>query len=541
MTELSSINIPDLGEVEEAEVIEICVELDQKVDSEDPIMILETDKAAMEIPASVDGVVKSIKVSVGDMAKTGMPFVDIEITKEESQNKSNSSDSKDIEQDPKSEEPPLTNAVINEVSEIKLKSINVPDLGEVEEAEVIEICVELDQKVDSEDPIMILETDKAAMEIPASVDGVVKSIKVSVGDMAKTGMPFVDIEIIELNKAIEKNLSNKIALDEVNETPATQEKSIEKPLPNRIPSQISGYKNSSIHSGPATRKLAREFGINLNEVAGSGPKGRILKEDLHLFVSNKLNNNTQSEFKPTQPDIDFSKWGEVKINKLSKFQKTASKNLHTSWINIPHVTQHDDVDITALLELRKKLNTKHKTKVSPLAYIIKATVETLKLFPIMNTSLTSDLLNIVQKNYFNIGVAVDTPDGLIVPNIKNVQNKTVLQISDEVFKLATKAKDRKLKVDQLKGATFTISSLSGIGGKYFTPIINPPEVGILGLSKTFDHLSLENSEIKVSQQMPVSLSYDHRVINGAYAAKFITEFSTQLNRIQFLEDGFNDA
>ncbi|MDC1443272.1 2-oxo acid dehydrogenase subunit E2 [Gammaproteobacteria bacterium] len=541
MTELSTINIPDLGEVEEAEVIEICVELDQKVDSEDPIMILETDKAAMEIPASVDGVVKSIKVSVGDMAKTGMPFVDIETAKEESQNKSNSSDSKDVEQDAKSEEPSLTNTAINEDSEIKLKSINVPDLGEVEEAEVIEICVELDQKVDSEDPIMILETDKAAMEIPASVDGVVKSIKVSVGDMAKTGMPFVDIEIIELNNAIEKNLSNKTAQDDVNQTLATQEKSIEKPLPNKIPSQISGYKNSSIHSGPATRKLAREFGINLNEVAGSGPKGRILKEDLHLFVSNKLNNNTQSEFKPIQPDIDFSKWGEVKINKLSKFQKTASKNLHTSWINIPHVTQHDDADITALLELRKKLNTKYKTKVSPLAYIIKATVETLKLFPIMNTSLTSDLLNIVQKNYFNIGVAVDTPDGLIVPNIKNVQNKTVLQISDEVFELATQAKDRKLKVDQLKGATFTISSLSGIGGKYFTPIINPPEVGILGLSKTFDHLSLENSEIKVSQQMPVSLSYDHRVINGAYAARFITEFSIQLNRIQFLEDGFNDA
>ncbi|MDC3289470.1 E3 binding domain-containing protein [Gammaproteobacteria bacterium] len=210
----------------------------------------------------------------------------------------------------------------------ELSTINIPDLGEVEEAEVIEICVELDQKVDSEDPIMILETDKAAMEIPASVDGVVKSIKVSVGDMAKTGMPFVDIEIIELNNAIEKNLSNKTAQDDVNQTLATQEKSIEKPLPNKIPSQISGYKNSSIHSGPATRKLAREFGINLNEVAGSGPKGRILKEDLHLFVSNKLNNNTQSEFKPIQPDIDFSKWGEVKINKLSKFQKTASKNLH---------------------------------------------------------------------------------------------------------------------------------------------------------------------------------------------------------------------
>ena len=416
----------------------------------------------------------------------------------------------------------------------ELSTINIPDLGEVEEAEVIEICVELDQKVDSEDPIMILETDKAAMEIPASVNGVVKSIKVSVGDMAKTGMPFVDIEIAKEESQNKSNSSDSKGVEQ-------DVKPEEKPLPNKIPSQISSYKNSSIHSGPATRKLAREFGINLNEVAGTGPKGRILKEDLHLFVSNKLNNNTQSEFKPTQPNIDFSKWGEVKINKLSKFQKTASKNLHTSWINIPHVTQHDDADITALLELRKKLNKKHKTKVSPLAYIIKATVETLKLFPIMNTSLTSDLTSIVQKNYFNIGVAVDTPDGLIVPNIKNAQNKTILQISDEVFELATQAKNRKLKVDQLKGATFTISSLSGIGGKYFTPIINPPEVGILGLSKTFDHLSYENSEIKVSQQMPVSLSYDHRVINGAYAAKFITQFSTQLNRIQFLEDGFNDA
>jgi len=416
----------------------------------------------------------------------------------------------------------------------ELSTINIPDLGEVEEAEVIEICVELDQKVESEDPIMILETDKAAMEIPASVNGVVKSIKVSVGDMAKTGMPFVDIEIAKEESQNKSNSSDSKGVEQ-------DVKPEEKPLPNKIPSQISSYKNSSIHSGPATRKLAREFGINLNEVAGTGPKGRILKEDLHLFVSNKLNNNTQSEFKPTQPDIDFSKWGEVKINKLSKFQKTASKNLHTSWINIPHVTQHDDADITALLELRKKLNKKHKTKVSPLAYIIKATVETLKLFPIMNTSLTSDLTSIVQKNYFNIGVAVDTPDGLIVPNIKNAQNKTILQISDEVFELATQAKNRKLKVDQLKGATFTISSLSGIGGKYFTPIINPPEVGILGLSKTFDHLSYENSEIKVSQQMPVSLSYDHRVINGAYAAKFITQFSTQLNRIQFLEDGFNDA
>ncbi|MDA7697573.1 2-oxo acid dehydrogenase subunit E2, partial [Gammaproteobacteria bacterium] len=310
---------------------------------------------------------------------------------------------------------------------------------------------------------------------------------------------------------------------------------------NNRKTQPTNYQNSSIHSGPATRKLAREFGINLNEVKGSGPRGRILKEDLHSYVANKLNNNTQSGFQQTQPDVDYSKWGEVKIDKLSKFQKTASKNLHTSWINIPHVTQHDDADITSLLDLRKKLNKEHDLKVSPLAYIIKATVETLKLYPIMNTSLTADLLSIVQKSYFNIGIAVDTPDGLIVPNIKNTQEKSILEISDEVFKLAKLAKNRKLKVDQLKGATFTISSLSGIGGKYFTPIINPPEVGILGLSKTFDHLSMEDGQLKESKQMPVSLSYDHRVVNGAYAAKFISELSNQLNKIQFLEKVFHDT
>ena len=293
---------------------------------------------------------------------------------------------------------------------------------------------------------------------------------------------------------------------------------------------------------PATRKLAREFGINLLEVKGSGPKGRILKEDLHAFVSQRLNSGSpQVGFQHSQPDIDFSKWGSVSFEKLSKFQKTASKNLHTSWINIPHVTQHDDADITGLLALRADLNKKHKTKVSPLAYIIKATVETLKLYPLMNTSLNKNLDTVVLKDYFNIGVAVDTPEGLIVPNIKDADKKTVLEISDNVISLAKLAKERKLKVDQLKGATFTISSLSGIGGKYFTPIINPPEVAILGLSKPFDNLYLDNKKVVNKKLLPVSLSYDHRVINGAYAARFVSELSKQLNQIQSLKESFNGS
>ena len=418
----------------------------------------------------------------------------------------------------------------------ELTKINIPDLGDVEEVEVIELCAEVGQTIDSEDPIMVLETDKAAMEIPASVSGVIKNIYISVGDMVSQGMPFIEVEV-------------SISKDEVNSKDEVEEKANEvsdskNPIKKEVVIATNSpinYKNSSIHSGPAVRKLAREFGINLAEVKGCGPKGRILKEDLHVFVSNRLSNKSQSGFQPSQPDIDYSKWGEVKLEKLSKFQKTAAKNLHTSWINIPHVTQHDDADITNLLLLRKDLNLAHKVKVSPLAFIIKATIETLKLFPTMNTSLTASMDSIVQKEYFNIGIAVDTPEGLIVPNIKDADKKSILQISDEVMTLATLAKERKLKVEQLKGASFTISSLSGIGGKYFTPIINPPEVGILGLSKTFDSLSLFNEKVISVKKMPVSLSYDHRVINGAYAAKFITEFLNQLNRIEFLKKSFHDS
>ena len=536
MSKIKQINIPDLGDVEEVEVIEVCVDVGQTVGSEDSIMILETDKAAMEIPASVDGEVKNILINVGDMVKQGMPFVEIEI----SENSNEGIKNQDI-----NNEPEIKTETKKEITEdhshdeISISKPLIPDLGDVEEVEVIEVCVDVGQTVGSEDSIMILETDKAAMEIPASVDGEVKNILINVGDMVKQGMPFVEIETITKVTSKESRASETIVQETLNTIADTNKKIPEKTNQN---SQPINYKNTSTHSGPATRKLAREFGINLLEVKGSGPKGRILKEDLHAFVSQRLNDNTsQVGFQHSQPDIDFSKWGNISFEKLSKFQKTASKNLHTSWINIPHVTQHDDADITGLLALRADLNKENKTKVSPLAYIIKATVETLKLYPLMNTSLNKDLDTVVIKDYFNIGIAVDTPEGLIVPNIKDADKKSILNISNEVISLAKLAKERKLKVEQLKGATFTISSLSGIGGKYFTPIINPPEAAILGLSKPFENLSLENKEIVNKKLLPVSLSYDHRVINGAYAAKFVAELSNQLNQLQFLKESFNES
>ena len=271
---------------------------------------------------------------------------------------------------------------------------------------------------------------------------------------------------------------------------------------------------------------------------GSGPKNRILKEDLHEYVKNILSSSDHSSFKSTQPNIDFAKWGDVTKEELTKFQKTSLSNLHSSWINIPHVTQHDDANITNLLKLRNKLNKKNKCKISPLAYVIKATAEVLVGYREMNSSLSSDLNSIIYKDYVNIGIAVDTSYGLIVPNIKNVNGKSIFEISEEVKELADLANKRRLKTDQLIGATFTISSLSGIGGKYFTPIINPPEVGILGLSKTYDSLQLDDLKLQTIKQLPLSLSYDHRVINGVYAIKFLNELNKLLNDVIFLESSF---
>ena len=264
-------------------------------------------------------------------------------------------------------------------------------------------------------------------------------------------------------------------------------------------------------------------------VAGSGPKGRILKEDLHQYVKNILSSPQEQTFKSTQPDIDFSQWGNTKEVDLTKFQKTSLDNLHSSWVNIPHVTQHEEINISKLMKIREKLCKKYKVKISPLAFILKGLSASLKEYEMMNSSLSKDLNTIVFKDFINIGVAVDTEYGLIVPNIKNIDSKTISNIASEVKELADLAKKRRLKNEHLQGASFTVSSLSGVGGKFFTPIINPPEVGILGLSRTFDSLKLDKLKLETVKMLPVSLSYDHRVINGVYAIQFINHLSEVLN------------
>jgi len=416
--------------------------------------------------------------------------------------------------------------------------LNIPDLGEAEDVEVIEICVKPGDIVSEEDPIIVLESDKAAMEIPTSLGGKVLAIKVSIGDQVSAGSPFLEIEGNEDDQSID---TQKLAIDptiapEVVETSSKREETIEQPVLAVLSQDISN--SDSIYAGPAVRKLAREFGIQLSLVAPSGPKSRIQKEDLHAFVKARLSGASNSVFTFTQPNIDYSKWGPVQEKPLSKFQKSSLTNLHTSWINIPHVTQHDECDLSELLDLRSKLNIKHELKISPLAFIAKVTAEVLKEFPMLNSSLDQDLETIVIKNYVNMGIAVDTPEGLIVPNIKNVQEKSIINVAEEIAMLASAAKTRKLKLTDLKGSSFTISSLGAIGGKFFTPIINPPEVGILGLSKTFPSVVANNEGFESREFLPLSLSYDHRVINGVYAAQFITQLGTALGDTSLMEKKF---
>ncbi|MDB9783817.1 2-oxo acid dehydrogenase subunit E2 [Gammaproteobacteria bacterium] len=416
--------------------------------------------------------------------------------------------------------------------------LNIPDLGEAEDVEVIEICVKPGDIVSEEDPIVVLESDKAAMEIPTSLGGKVLAIKVSVGDKVTAGSPFLEIEgdADEPSIDIKKPAIDSAMVPEISRAPAKLEEVIEQPIQAAPPQDSSN--RDSVYAGPAVRKLAREFGIQLSLVSPSGPKSRIQKEDLHAFVKASLRGASSGAFTFTQPNIDYSKWGSVEEQLLSKFQKSSLNNLHTSWINIPHVTQHDECDLSKLLDLRTQLNTKHKLKISPLAFIAKVTSDVLEEFPMLNSSLDQGLEKIIVKNYVNLGIAVDTPEGLIVPNIKNVQEKSIVNIAEEIAMLASAAKTRKLKLPDLKGASFTISSLGAIGGKFFTPIINPPEMGILGLSRTFSKVVSKNEGFESREFLPLSLSYDHRVINGVYAAQFITQLGAALGDTLLMEKNF---
>jgi len=414
--------------------------------------------------------------------------------------------------------------------------IKIPSLGDAENTEVIEICVNPGDSVGSEDSIVVLESEKAAMDVPASKNGVVKKVLVKIGDEVKEGDDFLEIEITE--EEIKEDDSDKDVKNDIHEDdqPEVEEIIEEKQVEEIIEEPKYESTASGIYAGPAVRKLAREFGIDLNKVIATGPRNRILKEDLHKFVKSKLEGSSTGI--PKMPSIDFSEFGKVEEIDLTKFQKTSALNLQQSWITIPHVTQHDETSIDELLTVRKSLMKKHKVKVSPLAFFAKGVCKLLEEFPLFNASIDMNTMKIIKKDFINLGIAVDTPQGLIVPNIKSADKMSIREISDEIARLADLAKSRKIKVNDLKGSTFTISSLGSFGGKFFTPIINPPEVAILGISKSYDSVLLKDKKPVSTINLPISLSYDHRIINGVEGVKFTTRFCEILSDISYFEENF---
>ena len=425
------------------------------------------------------------------------------------------------------------------------KVINIPDLGDADNLEVIEICVNEGDKVNIDDPLIVLESEKAAMEIPASSKGKITSIIVSNGDEVSKGMPFIEMELEDSSNLseIEETQSNIISettqVDEKKEINLDQnelgsETFSDNAEDNKIPINFSSQENTKIYAGPAVRKLAREFGIDLSEVLGSGPKNRILKSDLHKFNKEILASKTNN-LRFEQPDIDFSSFGPVTFNKFSKFERTSLNNLLGSWNNIPHVTQHSEIEFDLVSKLRKTFEENLNKKISPLSFIVYAVTLALKDFPLLNSSISKDLDGYYEKKFINIGIAVDTNYGLVVPNIKSANELCVEHISDEIKSLADKAQKRRLGPDQLKGGTFSISSLGGFKGKFFTPIVNLPEVAILGVSKTFKSIKMIDEHPQETEILPVSLSYDHRIINGVYAVKFLSKLDDIMTSISTFE------
>ena len=405
------------------------------------------------------------------------------------------------------------------------KEIKLPDLGEgIDSAEVSEVKVSIGDKLKPQDTILVLESDKASMEIPAEVVGVVTKVAVQVGDQVKSGQLLLGVDV-----------ENKIEQDKETK-PSNKKDVLEEVEPDTTPELRpikDDEKKDNVFASPGVRRLARELDINLALIKGNGPKGRITKDDLHHYIKIQMTMSS-SAIPPSKTEIDFSKWGEVEVQKLTKINKITGQRLQQAWQSIPHVTQFDEADISELNNYRNKMNNKSakkKIKLTFLPFFMKAATIVLKEMPKFNSSLDYNEENLILKNYYNLGVAVDTPYGLIVPVVKDVDKKSLVDLSEELIDLSQRARDKKLKPNELTSGTFTISSLGGIGGKFFTPIINPPEVAILGISQSWWN-NIYNEKTKTNSPgyiMPFSLSYDHRVIDGAAGAAFTSRFAEVLS------------
>ena len=524
-SKIIDIILPDLGEgIEGAEVSEISVKVGDTVSNGDTILVLESDKASMEIPTEVSGTVKEVLVQPGAEVKVGTVLAKIE----GDSSQETTPDAETIE-DVKHDVPEN-----NEPTELKTIDIILPDLGEgIEGAEVSEISVKVGDTVSNGDTILVLESDKASMEIPTEVSGTVKEVLVQPGAEVKVGTVLAKIE----GDSSQETTPDAGSTEEVTSELETPKETTSDKQPDMT--TVFADDKDKLFASPSVRRLSRELGISLQLIPGTGKKGRITKDDLNAHIKRQMAADRKTAVSINN-EVDYSQWGNIEEVKLSKIKKITGKRLQEAWQGIPHVTQFDTADITDLDLRRREINNdlqKKNIKTTFLPFLMKATVEALKAMPEFNSSLNHTGETLILKNYYNIGIAVDTPNGLVVPVIKDVDSKDIVQLSEELLTTSKSARNGKLKPSDLKGGTFTISSLGGIGGSFFTPIINPPEVGILGISKSrWEQIYDPKSEKSFPRYiMPFSLSYDHRIIDGAAGARFTNELKKILEELVFLD------
>ncbi|MEI6895777.1 MAG: dihydrolipoyllysine-residue acetyltransferase [Colwellia sp.] len=546
MSDIQKILVPDVGG-EEVEIIEICVAVGDTLEADEGIVTVETDKASMDIPAPFAGELASLSVSVGDKIKEGDVIGELKVA----------GAAASVAEAPAAPAPvtPAVEtapalvaapaAVTSEVIEIA-----VPDIGEDGEVEVIEVLVAVGDVIEQEDGLITLETDKATMDVPSSHAGTVKEVFISTGDKVKQGTVVIKLETASSVQDADAPAAVEAPAVQTASAPAAVPQVASAPM-KADPVPVSDFKATSlVYTSPAIRRIAREFGVDLTLVKGSGRKGRISKEDVQNFVKAALSAPKSAtggsaivadnvlQIVPVKP-IDFSKFGEIEEKALGRITKISGPFLHRNWATIPHVTQFDEADITECEAFRKEQNAFHAKrqtglKITPLVFVMKAAARALEKFPNMNSSLSEDGGSLILKKFINIGIAVATPGGLVVPVIKDVNKKGIEELSQELIVISKKARDGKLKAADMQGGTFTISSLGGIGGTAFTPIVNAPEVGILGVSKSDFKPKWNGKEFEPRLMVPLSLSYDHRVIDGAEGAAFSTEVANNLTDLRRL-------
>ena len=562
-----TIVVPDIGGAEGAEVVELLVTVGDAIELEQSLIVLESDKASMEIPASHAGVVVELKMAVGDQLSEGDAILILDTSvvdsdgAETSHQEASSTDQSATSTDAElasSQSADEGNVVVatadpeaSASQAVSEQIVEVPDIGTDGDVEVVELCVSVGDMIGEGDSVVVLESDKASMEVPSPAAGEVVELLIAEGASVTQGAALIKLNVKGGSLPAEAATSDAAPVVDSRDTAtktsppraaANPAPEVSAPAVSAQPSSSASADASDLYVGPAVRKLAREFGVDLKAVKGSGPKGRIVKEDLHAYVSQRLADPSTRTVSvgsgiPEVAEIDFSKFGPIRHEERSRIDKVTATNMSKSWLNVPHVTQFDDADITDLEVFRSSLKAEAEqrgSKISPVPFIIKAVAIALNANPKLKSSLAEQGDVLVYKDYCHIGMAVDTPNGLVVPVIRDADKKSIWALSDEIRELAAKAKDKKLKPDEMQGAVFTVSSLGNIGGRGFTPIVNTPEVGILGVSKASTQPVWDGSSFQPRTMLPVSLSYDHRVVNGGDAGRFLTYLVALLGDIRQL-------